>query len=57
MNGIALFWIILFAVSALMFFGIAAVITVVGFRDLRVLLTKSGKVTRVTDDSATPPQP
>jgi len=56
-NGIALFWIILFAIAALMFFGIAAVITVVGFRDLRILLTKSGKVTRATDDSATPPRP
>jgi len=41
MSGSALFWLIIFAVSALVFFGTASVITVLGIRDLRDLLRKS----------------
>jgi hypothetical protein len=37
----ALVWIILFAISALLFFGTAVVITVIGIRDLRDLLQRS----------------
>jgi hypothetical protein len=49
MNGIALFWIILFGCAALMFFGIAGVISVFGFRDLRALLSKSSGIDSATD--------
>jgi hypothetical protein len=38
-----LLWIILFALAALLFFGTAAVIAVVGFRDLKDLLSRSLK--------------
>lgn len=41
MNGSSLFWIIVFALAALLFFGAAIVITVVGIRDLKDLLRKS----------------
>jgi hypothetical protein len=41
MTDTALVWIILFAVSALLFFGAAVVITVIGIRDLRDLLQRS----------------
>jgi hypothetical protein len=41
MTATALFWIILFVVSALLFFASAAIITVIGTRDLRDLLRRS----------------
>ena len=41
MTGTVLVWFILFAVAALLFFGTAVVITVVGVRDLKELLRKS----------------
>jgi len=41
MSGSTLFWLIVFAVAALLFFGTASVITVLGIRDLRDLLRKS----------------
>lgn len=41
MNTTALLWIILYGISALLFFGVAAVIAVVGFKDLKDLLSKS----------------
>jgi hypothetical protein len=43
MTHATLLWIILFALAALLFFGTAAVITVVGFRDLKDLLSRSLK--------------
>ncbi len=43
MDGIALLWIIIYIVATLMFFGTAAVITVLGARDLRDLLRKSDR--------------
>lgn len=36
-----LIWLIIFAIAALLFFCIAAVIAVLGMRDLRLLLSKS----------------
>ena len=33
-------WLIIFAVAALLFFGIAAIIAVLGMRDLKLLLSK-----------------
>jgi hypothetical protein len=36
----ALLWIILFAISACLFFGMAAIITVAGARDLKDLLRR-----------------
>lgn len=41
MNSISFIWLIVFAIAALCFFGTAAVITVIGMRDLRDLLRKS----------------
>jgi hypothetical protein len=43
MNSIALFWIIIFIISTSVFFVIAAVVSVLGFKDLRELLSKSEK--------------
>ncbi len=43
MDGISLFWIIIYILATLMFFGTAGVITVLGARDLRDLLGKSDK--------------
>jgi hypothetical protein len=40
MSGLPLFWMILFAFAALVFFGVAAVIAVLGVRDLRALVGK-----------------
>ena len=48
MNGTFLFWVIMFALSAILFFGTAVVITIVGIRDLRDLLKRS--VTRESPD-------
>lgn len=42
MTGISLIWIVVFALAAILFFGTAAVITVLGMRDLRDLLRNSG---------------
>jgi hypothetical protein len=39
----ALFWTILFAISAVLFFGIAIVVSIGGISDLRDLLGKSGR--------------
>ena len=36
-------WLILFGIAALLFFGTAVVITVIGFQDLKDLLTHSRK--------------
>ena len=52
MNPVALVWIILFACAALMFFGIAGIISVLGFRDLRSLLSKSGTDAEAPHDDA-----
>ena len=41
MNNVIIFWLIIFALSALVFFAIAAVVTVKGFADLRILLRYS----------------
>ncbi|MBI4428332.1 MAG: hypothetical protein HY562_04365 [Ignavibacteriales bacterium] len=41
MSPAILFWIIIFALAVLLFFAVAAVITVVGIKDLRDLLTRS----------------
>ncbi len=40
MNGGALFWLIVFGVSALLFFAVALVVTIRGVGDLRDLLGK-----------------
>jgi len=42
MTGLSFIWIVVFALAALFFFGTAAVITVLGGRDLRDLLRSSG---------------
>jgi len=42
MSGMPLFWIILFVIAALVFFAVAAVITILGVRDLRTLVGKTG---------------
>ena len=42
MTAGALFWLFLFGVAALMFFGIALVVTIRGVSDLRDLLGSSG---------------
>ncbi len=39
----ALFWLVLFALSAMLFFAIAAVVAVRGSGDLRELLRKSSR--------------
>lgn len=36
-----LIWLIIFAIAALLFFGIAAIIIVLGMRDLKFLLSKA----------------
>ena len=41
MESTVLFWFIVFAFSAILFFATAAVITIVGIRDLRDLLKRS----------------
>ncbi|MBI3006309.1 MAG: hypothetical protein HYY49_12990 [Ignavibacteriales bacterium] len=41
MTPATLFWIIVFSLAVLLFFGVAVVITVVGIGDLRDLLRKS----------------
>jgi hypothetical protein len=41
MTGAILFWLIVYALSALLFFGTAIVIAVIGMKDLRDLLRKS----------------
>jgi hypothetical protein len=41
MTDSALVWIVLFAIAALLFFGAAAIIAVIGTRDLRDLVRKS----------------
>ncbi len=43
MDNASLLWIILFAIAALLFFGTACVITVVGVKDLKDLLSRSSK--------------
>jgi hypothetical protein len=45
MNTMAFIWLVLFAVAALLFFCIAAVISVLGFRDLLDLLAGASKKT------------
>ncbi len=44
MNSAALVWIVLFGISTFLFFGVAAVIAVVGFKDLRDLLHQQNKM-------------
>ncbi len=46
MTGSVLIWIVIFAAAALLFFGTAAVITIVGVQDLRDLLSRSTKKDR-----------
>gem|GEM_PF-1662211 len=41
MNSASLFWIMIYLVSAGLFFGIAVAITIFGLSDLRSLLSKS----------------
>jgi hypothetical protein len=41
-----LIWLIIFTVASLLFFGIAAIIAVLGMRDLRLLLSKSETLDR-----------
>jgi|WetSurSiteA1Bulk_404760.scaffolds.fasta_scaffold157134_1 hypothetical protein len=48
MSTLAIVWLVLFGVASLLFFGLAAIITVFGFRDLRDLL---GGVTRQVGES------
>jgi hypothetical protein len=48
-----MFWLVVFACAAVLFFGTALVITVVGFRDLRDLLSNTAKSER----SSSPPLP
>ena len=43
MNGISTFWIVVYLCSTVLFFATAAVITVVGVKDLKDLLKKSEK--------------
>jgi hypothetical protein len=43
MDTSVLVWFIVFAIAALLFFGTAAVITVVGIQDLKDLLSRSTK--------------
>jgi hypothetical protein len=43
MNNGTLFWILVFAVSALIFFAVAAVVAIKGVSDLRDLLRPPGK--------------
>jgi hypothetical protein len=43
MDSWSVFWLITFGLGALLFFGTALVITVVGTRDLRDLLSKSNR--------------
>jgi hypothetical protein len=43
MNNAVFIWIVVFAISALVFFGIAAVVAVKGFFDLRLLLRHSNR--------------
>lgn len=42
MTDLSFIWIVVFALAALLFFGTAVVITVLGMRDLRDLLRRSG---------------
>ena len=39
----ALFWIIVYAIAGLLFFGSAAVIALIGFKDLKDLLSRTEK--------------
>ena len=41
MNTISIVWIVVFALAALLFFGTAVIITVIGTRDLKDLLRKT----------------
>jgi hypothetical protein len=47
-----LIWLIIFALSAAVFFLVAAVVTVKGLGDLRTLLRHSRKSGRSSDDTA-----
>lgn len=42
----ALFWLILFGIAALVFFGIALVVTIRGFSDVRDLLSSTERRTK-----------
>jgi hypothetical protein len=56
MNLWTMFWLVIFACAAALFFGTALVISVVGFRDLRDLLSTTAKTPR-TSPPPTPPPP
>ena len=43
MNTLAIIWLLVFALAAVVFFSLAAVISVLGFRDLRDLLSSSAR--------------
>ncbi len=43
MSTSSLFWLILYGISAILFFSVASAITFFGIRDMRDLLSKSNK--------------
>jgi hypothetical protein len=45
MTTVVIIWLIIFGISALVFFGVAIIITFFGFSDLKDLLSKSDKKT------------
>jgi len=49
MDSGAIVWLVIFALSALLFFGIAAVVAVKGLGDLRKLLRYSKRRSRMDD--------
>lgn len=49
MTGVMVVWLVVAAVSAALFFGIAAVVSILGVKDLRELLGGAGKVKKRTD--------
>ncbi len=50
MSASAIFWVVVYVIAALLFFATASVITVIGIRDLRDLLSRSVKT---KDDGST----
>ena len=49
MTGVTVVWLVLAAVSAALFFGIAAVVSVLGVKDLRELLGGADRVKKRSD--------
>ncbi len=48
MNAYALLWLIVYGLAALLFFGMALVITILGARDLKDLLSTTGRSGKAT---------